>query len=169
MPSFATNPLTGNVRPATEKRLGSATFHPIDLNLERVRNAIVPGGAVCGRSMFESSRARLVTARASGEGPWRFQFRRGSLEWAALGETDGLRGVAALICADRGYVEVPAKFLLERAEAYLMRSTGGNPVLRPSLAVYGAEAILHPGAMARTRPGDATKHVFVEFSCRDSS
>jgi hypothetical protein len=154
------DPSTGDLRTPTGD---VARFHPLDLNLERVREALVPGGAICGRSMFESSRARLVTARATGEGPWRFQFRRGSLEWAAEGGADGLRGVAALICGDRGYVSVPARLLLERGNAYLMRSTGGNPVLRPSVAVYGAEAILHPGAMARTRPGDATKHVFVEF------
>jgi len=157
--AHVTDPSTGDIRVfASPQR-----FHPADLNLDRVRSALVPGGDVCGRSMFESSRARLVTARATGEGPWRFQFRRGSLEWAAKGDEDGLRGVAALICGDLGYVSVPARLLLERAGAYLMRSTGGNPVLRPSLAVYGAEAILHPGAMARTRPGDATKHVFVEF------
>jgi hypothetical protein len=154
-----TDPGTGDIRGVANPQ----RFHPADLNLDQVRSALVPGGEVCGRSMFESSRARLMTARAAGEGPWRFQFRRGSLEWAAKGEEDGLRGVAALICGDLGYVSVPARLLLERAGAYLMRSTGGNPVLRPSVAVYGAEAILHPGAMARTRPGDATKHVFVEF------
>lgn len=136
-------------------------FRPIDLNLHRVRDRIVPGGTVCGRSMVESSRVRLVTARATGEGPWRFQLRKGSLEWAVAAE--GVRGVVALICGDRGYIEVHPDALLRRGESHLMRSTKGNAILRPSVAVFGAEAILHPGAMARTRPGDTTKHVFVEF------
>ena len=154
------NPDTGDVRGAKTKKSG---FHPIDLNLDRVRDALVPGGEICGRSMYESSRARLVTARAGGEGPWRFQLRIGSLEWAAEAEKKGMRGVAALLCGDRGYIEVPARLLLRKAEEHEMRSTMGNRILRPSVAVYGSEAILHPGAMARTRPGDATKHVFVEF------
>jgi len=154
-------PSTGDLI-LTAKRT-DLSFHPIDLNLQKVRDALVPGGDICGRSMYESSRVRLVTARSGGDGPWRFQFRRGSLEWAAQGEGQGLRGVAVLICADRGYIQVPARLLLERGLEYLMRSTGGNPILRPSIAVYGAEAILHPGAMSRTRPGGATKHVFVEF------
>ena len=158
MSGLVVDPQTGDLR---KQATDQAQFHPLDLNLERVREALVPGGSICGRSMFESSRARLVTARATGEGPWRFQLRRGSLEWATQGE--GLRGLVALICGERGYISIPAQLLLERGGAYLMRSTGGNPVLRPSVAVYGAEAILHPGAMARTRPGDATKHVFVEF------
>jgi len=155
------DPNTGDITRAESPGLNG--FHPIDLNLQKVREALVPGGEICGRSMYESSRVRLVTARASGEGPWRFQFRRGSLEWAAQGEESGLRGVAALICADRGYIQVPATLLLERGRSHLMRSTKGNPILRPSVAVYGAEAILHPGAMAKTRPGEATKHGFVEF------
>jgi len=157
---------TAAVNPSTGDVISGKTvtpYHPIDLHLERVRNAIVPGGEVCGRSMYESSQARLVTARASGEGPWRFQFRKGSLEWAAEAQSKGLRGVAALICADIGYVQIPARLLLERARDRIMRSSGGNPVLRPSVAVFGADAILHPGAMTKTRPGDATKHVFVEF------
>lgn len=154
------DPETGNLMRETKTVRG---FHPIDLNLDRVRNAIVPGGEICGRSMYESSRARLVTARAGGEGPWRFQFRIGSLEWAAEAEGKGMRGVAALLCGDRGYIEVPARLLLKRAGDHEMRSTMGNRILRPSVAVYGSEAILHPGAMARTRPGEATKHVFVEF------
>lgn len=159
--SHRVNPDTGDLQKGEPSE--GIRFHPIDLNLQKVRDAIVPGGQVCGRSMYESSRARLVTARASGDGPWRFQFRRGSLEWAAQGAEAGLRGVAALICADRGYIQVPAELLLQRAETHLMRSTGGNPILRPSVAVFGSEAILHPGAMAKTRPGEATKHVFVEF------
>lgn len=155
------DPATGHViATVASTRTG---FHPIDLNLQKVRDALVPGGEICGRSMYESSRVRLVTARASGEGPWRFQFRRGSLEWAAQGEESGLKAIAALICADRGYIQVPAKLLLEKGQSHLMRSTKGNPILRPGVAVYGSEAILHPGAMAKTRPGDATKHVFVEF------
>ena len=95
--------------------------------------------------------------------PWRFQFRLGSLEWAAEAEGRGLRGVAALLCGDRGYVQVPARLLLGCVGAHEMRSTKGNRIIRPSLAVYRSEAILHPGAMARTRPGEVTKHVFVEF------
>jgi hypothetical protein len=159
--SHRVNPDTGDLQ--KEETSEEVRFHPMDLNLQKVRDAIVPGGGICGRSMYESSRARLVTARASGDGPWRFQFRRGSLEWAAQGVETGLRGVAALICADRGYIQVPAELLLQRAETHLMRSTGGNPILRPSVAVFGSEAILHPGAMAKTRPGEATKHAFVEF------
>lgn len=147
-------------RPRARK---GARYRTLDLNLEKVRNAIVPGGEICGRSMFESSRARLVTARASGVSPWRFQFRHGSLQWAAQAEGKGLRGVAALICADLGYVEVPARLLLERARDHLMTSSGGNAVVRPSLAVYGSEAILHPGAMSASKPGEAMKLVFVEF------
>lgn len=154
------DPSTGDI--VRETKSGRA-FHPLDLNLDRVRNAIVPGGEICGRSMYESSRARLVTARAGGDGPWRFQFRLGSLEWAAEAEEKGMRGVAALICGDRGYVQVPARLLLKTAGSHEMRSTKGNRILRPALALYGSEAILHPGAMARTRPGEATKHVFVEF------
>lgn len=146
----------------TERPSGSG-YRTVDLNLEKVRNAIVPGGEISGRSMFESSRARLVTARASGAGPWRFQFRHGSLKWAAEAEAKGLRGVAAMICADKGYVEVPARLLLEKARDHLMTSSGGNTVVRPGLAVYGREAILHPGAMSASRPGDATKLSFVEF------
>lgn len=147
-------------RPRARK---GARYRTLDLNLEKVRNAIVPGGEICGRSMFESSRARLVTARASGISPWRFQFRHGSLQWAAQAEAKGLRGVAALICADLGYVEVPARLLLERARDHLMTSSGGNTVVRPSLAVYGSEAILHPGAMSASKPGEAMKLAFVEF------
>jgi hypothetical protein len=149
-------------KPRSGARRG-AGYRTLDLNLEKVRNAIVPGGEICGRSMFESSRARLVTARASGVSPWRFQFRHGSLQWAAQAEAKGLRGVAALICADLGYVEVPARLLLEKARDHLMTSSGGNTVVRPSLAVYGSEAILHPGAMSASKPGEAMKLAFVEF------
>jgi hypothetical protein len=74
-----------------------------------------------------------------------------------------LRGLAALICADLGYVMVPARFLLERGRSHLKVSTGGNQILRPSVAVFGSEAILHPGSLSKTRPGDATKHVFLKF------
>lgn len=145
------------------RKAGRARFHPTDLNLDRVRNAIVPGGEVAGRSMFESSQARLVTARSSGTSPWRFQFRYGSLAWAAEAEAKGLRGVAVMICGDLGYVEVPARLLRERARDHLMSSSGGNTVVRPSLAVYGREAILHPGAMSASKPGEAIKLAFVEF------
>lgn len=155
-----TDPATGDVVPAGVER---RPYHPVDLNLERVRDAIVPGGEVSGRSMFQSSRARLVTARASGPGPWRFQFRKGSLDWAAEAEARGLRGIAVMICGDLGYVQVPARLLLERGRDHMMRSSGGNPVLRPAVAVYGSEAIMHPGAMSSTKPGEATKLVFVEF------
>jgi len=152
-----TDPATGDVVPS------HPSYHPVDLNLERVRNEIVPAGEVSGRSMFQSSRGRLVTARASGPGPWRFQFRKGSLEWAAEAELKGLRGVAAMICGDLGYVQIPARLLLEKGEGHLMRSSGGNMVLRPGVAVYGSEAIMHPGAMSKTRPGEATKLAFVDF------
>lgn len=158
--SVQIDPETGDVRTRPTRR---ASFHPADLNLEKVRSAIVPGGEISGRSMVQSSRARLVTARASGVGPWRFQFRKGSLEWAAEAEERGLRGVAAMICGDLGYVEIPARRLLETGRDHMERSSGGNPVLRPGVAVYGAEAILHPGAMSRTKPGEATKLAFVEF------
>ena len=154
------DPATGDL---SREKAAATKYQPIDLNLDRVRDALVPGGVICGRSMYESSRARLVTARAAGEGPWRFQFRVGSLEWAAEAEGRGLRGVAAFLCGDRGYVQVPARLLLRYLGGHEMRSTKGNRILRPSLAVYGAEAILHPGAMAQTRPGEATKHVFIEF------
>lgn len=157
---LSTDPATGNV---VRENKSHPIYRPIDLNLDRVRDAIVPGGMICGRSMYESSQARLVTARSGGEGPWRFQFRVGSLEWAAEAEGRGLRGVAALLCGDRGYVQVPARLLLEFLSGHEMRSTKGNRIIRPSVAVYRSEAILHPGAMARTRPGEATKHVFVEF------
>lgn len=155
-----TDPTTGDVIPAGVSR---SPHHPVDLNLERVRDAIVPGGEVSGRSMFQSSRARLVTARASGAGPWRFQFRKGSLDWAAEADSKGLRGVAVMICGDLGYVQVPARLLLERGRDHMMRSSGGNPVLRPAVAVYGREAILHPGAMSASKPGEAVKFAFVEF------
>ncbi len=157
---LAVDPATGDLK---HEKVAPKSFHPIDLNLDRVRDAIVPGGEICGRSMYESSQARLVTARAGGEGPWRFQFRIGSLEWAAEAEERGLRGVAALLCGDRGYVQIPARLLLGHLGGHEMRSTKGNRIIRPSLAVYRSEAILHPGAMTRTRPGEATKHVFVEF------
>jgi hypothetical protein len=159
-PAVRTDPATGDV---TSKGAGRRPYHPVDLNLDRVRDAIVPGGEVSGRSMYRSSRARLVTARASGPGPWRFQFRKGSLDWAAEAESEGLRGVAAMICGDLGYVQVPARLLQERGRDHMMLSSGGNPVLRPAVAVYGSEAIMHPGAMSSTRPGEATKLAFVEF------
>lgn len=155
-----TDPATGDVLAAGT---GRSPHYPVDLNLERVRDAIVPGGEVSGRSMYQSSRARLVTARASGAGPWRFQFRKGSLDWAAEAEAKGLRGVAVMICGDLGYVQVPARLLLERGRDHMMLSSGGNPVLRPAVAVYGSEAIMHPGAMSRTKPGETTKLAFVEF------
>lgn len=135
----------------------------IDLHLQKVRDAIVPGGWISGRSMYESSRARLVTARAMGSGPWRFQFRTGSLKWAAEARQNGLRGVAAMICGVRGYVVIDADRLLERGFKHHSMSSGGNEVLRPTVAVYGSEAILHPGAMSRTKPGQATKLGFVAF------
>lgn len=145
------------------QRPSGSGYRTLDLNLEKVRNAIVPGGEICGRSMFESSLARLVTARASGVSPWRFQFRHGSLKWAAEAEAKGLRGVAVMICGDQGYVEVPARLLLEKARDHLMTSSGGNTVVRPGLAVYGREALLHPGAMSASKPGEVTKLTFVEF------
>lgn len=135
----------------------------LDLNLEKVRNMIVPGGEIFGRSMFRSSRVRLITARASGTSPWRFQFRYGSLKWAAEAETNHMRGVAAMVCADQGYIEVPARLLLEKAKHHLKKSSGGNTVVRPSLAVYGRDAILHPGAMSASKPGEPLKLTFVEF------
>lgn len=159
-PEVSTDPETGDLRSGSG---GRAPYHAADLNLDAVRLAIVPGGEVCGRSMFESSRARLVTARASGDGPWRFQFRRGSLKWAAEGEEKGLRGMAAMLCGDIGYVTVPASVLLETVADHMTLSSGGNAVCRPSVAIFGGEAILHPGSMSKTRPGEAMKLAFVEF------